>query len=350
MSRRELRHSLLAASLLAAAAPGIAQEADAPDSPVVLGVGYVGVTVSDLDASIALYSAAAGLERVGSQRDGDNPMLDVLSGRADATAKSVLLRSSNAQLRLFQFDTPSAAAKASGVTPVPGPGFAHLCYQGDGDTEMYQTFLAGGATHVGGHEMATLNPRNPVSYAYARDPDGILFEVEHIALGRITNDRLAPGFQRLRHISLGTSDIDRLVTFYGTLLGVERPRRAGAPKGLAGEAFDQVSGLPGTRMLMAWVPTPNLEIELTQYLSHPPEMRDNPRPLDSLGYNMVVFDVTDLEAAKHRLLAAGGTVTTHPVPTRGGTIFFGRDPDLNLLGFQVVSSDSPLSSARFVDP
>ena len=65
---------------------------------------------------------------------------------------------------------------------------------------------------------------------------------------------------------------------------------------------------------------------------------------------MVVFDVSDLASAKERLLAAGGTVETQPAASEGGMVFFGRDPDLNLLGFQLVAPDSPLSSARFRSP
>ena len=345
-----LAAAVLVGALLATATPVEAQVETGAGEPVLLGIGYVALTVSDLDAAVALYTDAAGLDRIEMERLEDNRVLDVLAGRAGVTARSALLRSSNAQVRLFQFDAPSDAARATAATPVPGPGFAHLCYQADAETRTYEQFLAGGATHVGGREMATLNPRNPVSYAYARDPDGILFEVEHITLGRITNHRLSPGFQRIRHISLGTHDIDRLVSFYGALTGTERPRRVGAPNGLSGVAFDQVSGLPSTRMLMAWVPTSNLEIEMTQYLSHPPEPRQAPRPLDALGYSMVVFDVSSLEAARELLLEAGGTIVTDPAPTVGGLIFFGRDPDLNLLGFQVVDDESRLSSARFRTP
>ena len=62
---------------------------------------------------------------------------------------------------------------------------------------------------------------------------------------------------------------------------------------------------------------------------------------------MIVFDVSDLAVARASLLAAGGEVVSEVAQMDAGEIFFGRDPDGNLLGFQVTSPDAVVSSQNF---
>jgi hypothetical protein len=92
-----------------------------------------------------------------------------------------------------------------------------------------------------------------------------------------------------------------------------------------------------------------MELEIAQYVSHPTDTPKTPRPIDALGYNMIVFDVTDLTTAKEKLIAAGGTIETEALPLDGGEIFFGRGPDNNLLGFQQLTKSSLYSAKNFKD-
>ena len=85
------------------------------------------------------------------------------------------------------------------------------------------------------------------------------------------------------------------------------------------------------------------------YHSHPTQRPAEPRPLDALGYNMVMFDVADLNAAKALVREAGGTIATDTIAMDDGQAFFARDPDGNLLGFQVLPADSDFSSRNFPD-
>lgn len=319
----------------------VAQE---DQTKIIDGVNYVGVSVSDLDRSVNYYQSAADLSVVEEKLFEDSAILNALAGRQSVTANSSLLRGANAQLRFMQFDNPSTAAMESEAVEVHGTGLVHICFQVAHTTETYQKFLASGATPIGAAEMITLNPRNPVVYAYARDADEIISEVEHIDFGQLTRPKKYD--YRIRHISLASHDIDRLVDFYSVLMEEPDPRRLGP---LEGENFDMVSGYEGTKMEMAWFQTRNLEIEIVEYLSHPPAPLREPRPIDAIGYNMVVFDVSSLAAAREKLLAGGGTVVTEVEQLDGGQIFFGRDPDGNLLGFQTVSADAVISSKNFAD-
>ena len=47
--------------------------------------------------------------------------------------------------------------------------------------------------------------------------------------------------------------------------------------------------------------------------------------------------------------AAGGVIASEVGAMDGGEIFFVRDPDGNLLGFQKVPASAPVSSMNFVD-
>jgi len=73
------------------------------------------------------------------------------------------------------------------------------------------------------------------------------------------------------------------------------------------------------------------------------------RPLEALGHNMIVFDVSDPAVALRRLQDAGGIQVAAPSPMDGGQIAFGRDPDGNLIGFfRPGSDDSPSSTHGLV--
>lgn len=319
------------------------------ENPIVRGVDYIGVSVSDLEKSSDLYAKAADLKSVQRREIVNHPALNKLIGQEDVKIHTHLMESVNAQLRFMQFSTTSTKAKTSPHVDVYGPGIAHVCYQVAEETQTYQAFLANGATHVGDKEMVQLSKRNPVYYAYAKDHDKILLEVEHVDVAALELDEPPKNKYRIRHVSLATPDIDRIVAFYSTLLETDNPRRAGSLIKLSGDKLDKISGQPNSEIEMSWFQIRNLELEIIQYHSHPSDKNVQPRPFDALGYNIIVFNVMDLDAAKKQLLAAGGTLVSDSQPMDGGQILFGRDPDGNLLGFQVTSEESPLSSQKYRD-
>ena len=334
--------------ILLAACDGTDTEGGGAAAPVVRGVAYVGVSVGDLDAAARFYSRAADLEEVARGELKGSTALDGLAGRPGVVARTRMLASSNAQLRFMQFASRPETASAP-MVPVNGPGIAHVCYQVAQETRTYERFLDNGARHVGARDMVQLNPRNPVLYAYARDPDGIMFEVEHVDVAALNLETPPQFAYRLRHVALATPDIGRLVDFYSALLDQPDPRRLGRFWGLSGDKLDQVSGLEDTRISMAFFQIGNLELEIAEYLSHPTELPAAPRALDAYGYNMIVLDVTSLEAARQKVIAAGGTIVSEPEAMDRGQILFARDPDGNLLGLLTADPASIISPARFQD-
>lgn len=319
-----------------------------PEDAVIRGINYVGVTVSNLEQTTALYGDAVDLTTV------DERPLEGLSALINSDenmdAMTRLMRGANAQIRFMQFASPSDAAMKTPKVEVNGPGIAHIAFQVAKKTEAYDRFLARGATPVAATtEMAQLNPRNPVQYAYARDGDQTMYEFEHVDIAKLNLDTPPKNNYRIRHVALATPDFDRAVKFYSVLLEQKRPRRLGRLKHLSGEMFDQVSGLEGAELKMAFFQVRNMELEIAEYVSHPTEIPSSPRPLDALGHNMIVFDVEDIAAAQDKLMAAGGTIVGEAKPMDGGMILFARDLDNNLLGFQQFPADSVFSSQNFAN-
>ena len=118
-----------AASVALITSCGPSQTPPAPADPVINGVNYVGVTVSDLERATAFYSEIMDLETVASDPFTTTPDMAPLAGAPQRSAQTRMLRSVNAQFRLMQFDDVANVSQAPAL-PVQGPGIAHLCFQG----------------------------------------------------------------------------------------------------------------------------------------------------------------------------------------------------------------------------
>ena len=318
------------------------------ENPIITGVNYIGMTVSNLESASKLYQDAANLTPKAAETIKESPVFDQLAERTGIQAQSQLMSSVNAQLRFMQFDHTDTNKKQMDYVDANGPGIAHVCYQVNENTQTYEKFLAGGATHIGEKEMIQINPKNPVFYAYARDLDNTMIEIEHVDVAALNLPTPPKNRYRIRHVSLATYDMERAITFYSTLLETKNPRRAGHLIKIKGDKVDQISGFTNSELEMAWFQVRNLELELIQYYNPAPKPTA-PRPIDATGYNMIMFNVTDIEAAKNILISAGGTIETDIQPFDNGQTFFARDPDGNLLGFQKLADDSPFSANNFKD-
>ncbi|MEO1188553.1 MAG: VOC family protein, partial [Pseudomonadota bacterium] len=214
-------------------------------------------------------------------------------------------------------------------------------------TNTYQNFLAGGAIAIGDPELVQLSFRNPVYYGYVEDLDGAVIEIEHVDVEKLNLPEPPQNQYRIRHVALASPDVERIAEFYSKFLDQPDPRRVGGSGGFGGARIDAVSGLEGSKIKMAWFQIRNLELEISQYVSHPTEVPATPRSIDATGYNVIVLDVEDLDAAQAKFTEAGGTIVTEPEAMDGGQIVFGRDPDGNLIGLQVAPAESVVSAKNF---
>ena len=318
-----------------------------PTHPLVTGVNYIGLTVNDIDKSTALYLSGGGMHVAADNLN--NTHFTHGFGSSSPTAVNLqetrLLRNANAQLLLMETQSSSPAAPV----PVNGPGIAHICLQVDQQTQSYQTFLLGGSQPIGDAEMQQINPKNPVYYAYVQDPDGVMVEIEHVDVQALKLDKPPKHQYRIRQVSLATPNMRRLIDFYSVLLEEQNPRRVGRLMQLSGDKVDAVSGLKGSEIEMAWFQTRNLELEIIQYHSHPTPENVPVKPADALGYNVIMFEVSDIAAVASVLEELGATITQKPTNISDGQVMYARDPDNNLLGFQQLNPTSPFSAQRFKD-
>jgi len=315
----------------------LTQASAVPDAgPVVRGISYIGISVSDIDRTAAYFSAGAGLPEV-ARGELKSPALDRIAGKP-VRAKTLTLRSHSGQIRLMQFDRPAAQARAAGIVPVQGPGITHVCFQSPDSKPIFPRFIRAGARPLSRTgDLVQLRPDVPVRYAYLRDSDGVMIEIEQLLVDNLDFTH------RMRHVAIAALDIDRTVSFYAAVLGKEpRERRSN----LVNKTLDITAGLDDLKLDVAWFQVGNLELEIWEYLNPQPVKPVAPRPLEALGHTMIMFDVTDPAAALARLQAAGGEALSGPQPMDDGEVAFGRDPDGNLLGFFRPASDSSVFLTR----
>ncbi|MFQ6022103.1 MAG: VOC family protein [Acidiferrobacterales bacterium] len=129
------------------------------------------------------------------------------------------------------------------------------------------------------------------------------------------------------HTSFTVSNLDRSLAFFRDALGFRVTSKAPRDP----RAIQQITGVDGAEVMIAYVRAPGHSLELIQYLG--PEGRGavRPRPCD-VGFAHVAFDVDDIDAA----LAAAEAHDVRPIalpfvtdagPNAGGRVAYVRDPD-----------------------
>ena len=294
----------------------------------IIGIHHIGMSVSDLRASLEFYTRALGIsaeQLMPSQNDNG-------VSACGSSSKSARLAFPNGYLKVSEYDRshlPSAT-----VVPVMGPGITHVCYQSPTQENIYQRLMDSGATPVSrGTEPVHLLGQG-VYYAYARDRDGIMYETEHL-------DRSPfEGPIWFSHVALVSPDLDRLVEFYGLLLNAEPNRRTNRA---SGPAFDEVADYDDVMIRAAWFDIGNMILEMWQFVNPvTPEVKQSPA-FEALGYNKVAFEVSDLEKEVERLSDQGIEFLAPLAMSDDGLEVCLRDPDGNLISLIQPHGETGLS-------
>ncbi len=153
----------------------------------------------------------------------------------------------------------------------------------------------------------------------------------------------------VHHISLSTTDIDRLLGFYSGLLGLEVRQAATAEE--TDETFQNIVGLKNAAYRAAWLSAGNVEIEIFQYLS-PIGQPVTVSPACDAGIRHICFEVRGIAGEYARLKAAGVPFFSEPqhVPEAGVTTCYARDPDGNIVELQEVHAGSVLPDVTTFSP
>ena len=150
----------------------------------------------------------------------------------------------------------------------------------------------------------------------------------------------------IHHVAISTGDIDRLITFYRDVIGMEFVKESGWAAG--SDQVDAIVGLQGSSARSAKLRLGNAYLELIQFLSPEGAAQDPNRPVNNHGYTHICLDVVDIDAEFARLSAAG--MAFHCAPPPATTVgpgaqrsTYGRDPDGNVIELQELNPAHPLS-------
>jgi len=297
----------------------------------VKGINHVGLSVTDLKASLAYYSDATGLQ-IENGRRYSNSAAEQASGFTNQPVARAALAGPNGRLELSQYE--SSVSGPGEEIPVQGPGVTHVCYQAPTPVDIYSRFKSLGATQVSrGTKPVDLGGYG-VYYAYSRDADGIMFETESLDYPKF-DDKI-----QIAHVAIVTHDLDRLVDFYEQLLGFEPNRRNNH---VSGPRADEVINFDGTQIRAAWFDTTNMTLELWQFTNPVTAKPGAPSPVEKIGYNKFAFEVSDITVDYKRLVEAGVKFLSEPVKTDESTEVYARDPDGNLFSLIQPATGSAIS-------
>lgn len=149
------------------------------------------------------------------------------------------------------------------------------------------------------------------------------------------------GFKILRtnHTSFTVSDLDRSIAFFRDCLGFEVTSKAPRDPAL----IQQITGIDGADLLIAYVRGPDHSIELIQYNGPADREMIRPRPCD-VGFAHLAYDVDNIDAAvaaaaAHEVRPIGQVTVIDKGPNAGGRVVYLRDPDGVTIEFIEKPSD-----------
>lgn len=300
-------------------------------APVAREVGPIGITVADLDHSLAFYTNTLPFLLVAVRQDSGAPVSD-LNSLPDARARTATLRLGNESIELTQFISPTGRSVPQDSRSFDH-WFQHIAIVVRDMDAAYARLRAARVRHVSTAPQ-TLPAWNPdaggIRAFYFKDPEDHVLELIQFPPGKgdprwqradatgasADSSRL---FLGIDHTAIVVADTDRSLTWYRDTLGL---RVAGHAEnwGVEQEHLNQVFGarLRITALHAAAGPG----IELLEYIA---PSGGRPLPPDTA--------VNDLIAWRTRIHAEVPSLLTNSVRTVGqsSSARLVRDPDGHLL-------------------
>lgn len=303
---------------------------------MIKGIHHIGASVPNLDETVRFYQEAVDLPQLGLRETADSAAADRVTGLQNVRCRATFLEATTTYLELFEFASPQPSPPK--IMPVYGPGITHVCFQSPETDPAFEKFKQQRMEMVSrGDRPVRLNPQRGITYAYARDPAANMFEMEQW----VEPPRPFPIW--IAHVAFVSPDIQRLTDFYSqVVMGMEKSPEIRRIKGIPN--LDVVGNIDNGDLYGTWIPTPNILIEIWQYINpKTPNERVN-GSLETLGYTHVCFEVDDVAAEYERLSRHGVPFISEPYQTPSSVVVFGRDPDGNLFELlQFLDTNDPMS-------
>jgi len=312
----------------------------------VLGVNHIGLSVKDLDSTLAFYRKATSFELVKREKVSQSQDADLLFGRQGVVFEMAMLKAPNMLLELIEFEHNKDAEISR--MPAKGPGMTHTCYQSPARDPGWDKFANAGATPLTwGGKPVDLGGYG-VTYGYAYDPEGNMMELEQLdgeILARSGYDSTwsdRGDTMWMTQVALVTHDIERFMNFYYGVLGFQPYRRAVLRDNAKA---DQIVGYENSHVLAGWFKMNELSkmIEIWQYVNPVTTEFVGKRDVTDLGYSFSL-EVGDIQKEYQRLTDLGLEFVSEPVRLGEFWQAYTRDVDGNVFSLrQAVDADSELS-------
>jgi catechol 2,3-dioxygenase-like lactoylglutathione lyase family enzyme len=316
----------------------------AGSTSVAVAVESIGMTVSDMDRSVAFYSDALAFKPI-SDVEVDGPEYDQLWGIFGVRARVVRMQLGKQQLELIEFLAPPDAR------PIPVPSYSNdLWFQ---HFAIVVRDMEAAWAQLRKHHVRQISPRPqtiPISNLAAagikaikfRDPDGHNLELLWFPEGKGNPIWHQPGssiFLGIDHTAMTVRSTENSIQFYRDLLGMTV---AGGTLNM-GREQQYLDSLPGARARVTGM-KPQMGPPGVEFLEYELPTAGRPFPIDShptdLWHWQTTLIVSDVEATAAILRGTAqfvsSAVVTLPDRALGFTKGFQvRDPDGHAI--QIVS-------------
>jgi catechol 2,3-dioxygenase-like lactoylglutathione lyase family enzyme len=288
-----------------------------------LGIRSIDISVVDIDAAIDWYRAVLPLVEL---RRFAMPLAAFgaeLVGTCDGDVMVAVAATPTTLLHFMQFP---ATGRATAPPPVFGPGYTHMCIQSAASDPALGKLIDQGLDMVSRCDEQGVDIGGyGVRYAYGRDPDGRMIEVE--ILDRPSRNELG----WLTHIANVAHDYSAMVGFYTRLLGRD-PYRAIVQSDRP--TLDQVAGIDGIGIVGGWMRVHNLDIEVWRFTNPATPQPHGRRRLNDIGYGAFALEVADLDAELRRIEELDIALIGPEVDFGGWRTRYAADPEGNLFSVQ----------------
>ena len=142
---------------------------------------------------------------------------------------------------------------------------------------------------------------------------------------------------RLTHIGLCVSELDRSVEFYCEALGFDEVFRMHVD----GPETAQLLGVPGLVLDLVYLQRDGFRLELLSYPAPGVHRNGQPRQMNAVGFTHLSFRVHDPDEVVARIVRSGGRAWSERTVTfaSGNRGLMATDPDGNWLELIELSSD-----------
>ena len=306
---------------------------------MINGLHHIALVVEDIDAAKRYYCGTSGMRCL---PDAITAMMTppdsaVWGGKGGATCGHDLLAGPNAFVELLSPQRVASQPEPC-ANPIHRPGIRHFCVQNHDCVMLEQAVTRhGGSLIAPPLDLGTGN-----QYAYARDPEGNIMEIEGLPYAPVAEKTW------LGHVAIVTRDMDAAIAFYKQLFASDlRSRGRFGP----GPQFDKMGGLVDARIEGAWLSVGNMLLELWQFHTPAYPAGEIPRTLLDPGYSHICLETSDLDADAQRLVALGGALTSQIAENEHVRSVFARDPEGNAIELlELRLSNGPHSIAALEKP